>query len=119
MELKLNIYEDKLCRKYKRTVAAKDFELSTAICEDVLDIINIDMFAGGLEALSNDELIDLAVPIIKNGFPYFVTLIADIFEITEGEAKHTKIREIGEVLVNIVKYSIGELKSSVGTKSKN
>lgn len=119
MELKLNIYEDKLCRKLEKTVTAKDFELSTAICEDVLDIINIDMFAGGLEALSQDALIDIAVPIIKNGFPYFVTLIAEIFEITEDEAKRTKIREIGEVLVYIVKYSIGELKSSVGTKSKN
>ena len=47
MELKLNVYKTRLCRDVDRVVTAKDFKLSTGICEDVLNIINIDMLRDG------------------------------------------------------------------------
>lgn len=119
MELKLNVYETRLCRKVKKTVTANDFELSVGICEDVLDIINIDMFDGGLSALSNETLQELAIGIVKNGFPFFVDLIKEIFEITDDEAKCIKLSEVAAVIVEIVKYSFTQLANSLGDKSKN
>lgn len=120
MELKLNIYADRLCRKVERTVTANDFELSTGICEDVLNIINIDMFEGGLSALSDESMQELAIGIIRNGYPFFVNLIKEIFEITDDEAKRIKLADVASVIIEIVKYSFSQLASSLGgTKGKN
>lgn len=120
MELKLNIYADRLCRKIEKTVTANDFELSTGICEDVLNIINIDMFEGGLSALSEESMQELAIGIIKNGYPFFVELVKEIFEISDDEAKRIKVSEIAGVVIEIVKYSFGQLANSLGgKKSKN
>lgn len=120
MELKLDIYETKLCRKVEKTVTANEFELSTGICEDVLAIINIDMFDGGAEALSDESMKALGIELIKNGYPYFMSLIRDIFEITEDESKRVKIGDIADVILGIVKYSFSQLATSLGGKnSKN
>ena len=94
MELKLNIYADRLCRKVEKTVTANDFALSTGVCEDVLDIINIDMFEGGLDALSGESGQELMLDIIKNGYPFFVDLIKEIFEISDDEAKRIKVADV-------------------------
>lgn len=119
MELRLNIYETKLCRKVEKTVTAQEFELSLGICEDVLDVINIDMFEGGLDALTNESMLELAIPIIKNSFPFFKSLLSEIFEVTEDEIKRTRITEVASVIAGIVKYSIAQLKSLGGKNAKN
>ena len=119
MELTLNIYTTRLCREIERTVTAQDFELSTGICEDVLNIINIDMFEGGLQALSSDSMQDLAIDLIKNGYPYFIELVKEIFGITDDEGKRLKIADIAKVVMDIVKYSFTQLTSSLGIKGKN
>lgn len=120
MELKLNIYADRLCRKVEKTVTAQDFELSTGVCEDVLNMINIDMFEGGISALSDESMQELAIGIIKNGYPFFVELIKEIFEISDDEAKRIKVAEVATVILEIVKYSFGQLATSLGGgKAKN
>lgn len=119
MELKLNIHKTEMCREVEKTATAKDFELSLGVCEDVLDIINIDMFDGGIQSLTNEALFDLAIPIVKNGFPFFKELLSEVFEVSSDEIRRTKISEIAKVIVDIVKYSITQLKTLVGSKSKN
>ena len=119
MELKLNIYADRLCRKIEKTVTANDFELSTGVCEDVLNVINIDMFEGGLSALSDDSKQELMIDVIKNGYPFFIQLVQEIFEITEAETKRIRVADIARVVVDIVKYSFTQLASSFGGTAKN
>lgn len=120
MELKLNIYADRFCRKVEKTVTAQDFELSTGVCEDVLNIINIDMFEGGLEALSQESMQELAIGIVKNGYPFFIQMIKELFDITDDEAKRLKVADIATVVLDIVKYSFQQLATSLGgKKSKN
>ena len=119
MDLKLNIYTTKLCRVVEKTVTAREFELSVGICEDVLDMINIDMFEGGLTSLSNEALLELAIPIVRNGFPFFKELLAEIFEVPSDEIRRAKITEVAKVIVAIVKYSISQLKTLGGQNSKN
>lgn len=119
MELKLNIYADRLCRRIEKTVTANDFELSTGVCEDVLNVINIDMFEGGLSALSDDSKQELMVGVIKNGYPFFIQLVQEIFEITEEETKRIRVADIARVVVDIVKYSFTQLASSFGGTAKN
>lgn len=114
MELKLDIYTTRLCREVERTATAQDFELSTGVCEDVLDIINIDMFEGGLSALSEESKTELVIGIIKNGYPFFMELIKEIFEISDSEAKRVKIADIAKVVLDIIKYSFSQLAGAFG-----
>lgn len=118
MELKLTIYKTKLCREVEKTVTAQDFSLSTGICEDVLDIIDIDMFSGGFQSLSPESQQELGLDIVKNGYPYFIDLIKEIFEITDDESKRIKIEDVATVIINIVKYSFSTLTSALGSNKK-
>ena len=119
MELKLNIYTTRLCREVEKTVTAKDFELSTGVCEDLLAAINLDMFEGGFASLSKETQTELAMNIIKNGYPVFRDLIQEIFELSDDEIKRVKLSEVAGLVINIVKYSITQLSNSLGTKKKN
>lgn len=119
MELSLNIYTTRLCREVERTVKAKDFELSTGVCEDILQAINIDMFQGGWSALSAESQQELAIELIKNGYPVFKELVQEIFEISDDEMKRVKISDIAGLIMKIVAYSINQLSSSLGKSKKN
>ena len=119
MELKLDIYTNRLCRNIERTATAEDFELSTGVCEDVLAAINIDMFDGGLDALSLDGKSELVIGIIKNGYPVFMELIKEIFNLTDSEAKRIKVADVARVVMDIVKYSVSNLANAFGGSAKN
>ena len=117
MELKLNIYTDKYCRNLSRTATAKDFELSTGICEDVLNVINIDALGDGFFALPNQDKTEIALGIVRNGFPFFKEIMQELFEVSDGEIRCTKIGEIAAVVLQVVEYSKKELFSSLGGKN--
>lgn len=116
MELKLNVYTTDFCRKVEKTVTAECFDLSVGICEDVLNVVNVDMFDGGLKSLDTETLFDVAVGLVRNGFPYFRTLIKEIFELTDEEVRRTKISEVAKVVVDIVMYSFKEIKGTISPK---
>lgn len=121
MELTLNIYKAKgkytISNEVERVAKAQDFELTTGVCEDVLNLINIDMFGGGLAALSDESKQELAIGIIKDGYPMFLEIIKEIFELTDDEAKHLKIADVATVVLEIVKYSFTQLAKSIGGKN--
>lgn len=119
MELKLDIYKTRLCREIERTATANDFELSTGVCEDVLNIINIDLLEGGIQSLSDESMLSIIIGLIKNGFPFFMDLIKEIFDITDSEAKCLKVTDIAKVVLEIVKYSKNQLTFALGGKEKN
>ena len=120
MDIKLNIYKDRFCRVLDREVTAADFELSTGVCEDILNLINIDMFEGGIEALSDESKLDLIIGIVKNGYPQFKALLQELFELTDDEIRNTKIAEIALAVKNIAEYSFTTLASTLGgNKQKN
>lgn len=124
MELTLNIYKAKgkytISSEVERVAKAQDFELTTGVCEDVMNLINIDMFEGGFDALSEESKQELAIGIIKDGYPMFVEIIKEVFELTDDEARRIKIADVATVVFAIVKYSFAQLGKSLGNKnSKN
>lgn len=124
MELTLNIYKAKgkhtISKEVERVAVTQDFELTTGVCEDIMNLINIDMFEGGLDALSDQGKQELAIGIIKDGYPMFLEIIKEIFEISDDEAKRLKIADVATVVYAIVKYSLSQLAKSIGGKnSKN
>lgn len=120
MELKITLYEDRLCRKVKEVKKANDFGLSLAVCEEVLNAVNIDMLAsGGLTALTdNESKLELLLPIVKEGLPYFKELLAEIFEVSVEEMGYVDILEIVTVIKQVIFYSVGKMKP-LAEKSKN
>lgn len=119
MEMKLNIYTDDFCTEVARVATAGEFKLSLGICEDVLDIIQIDMWSGGLSALSDESMREMSIGIIRDAFPFFKKIVRRLFNLTEDEVRNTDIVDIATVVVDIIKYSISQLGSSLGVKGKN
>ena len=116
MELKLTIYKDRLCKELDREVTANTFDLSLGVCEDMLDVINIDMFEGGLDALTDSNSISVYMPIVKNALPYIKELLAELFEVTVEELRFVKLSEIVTVVMNIITFALNGLPKKEGTQ---
>lgn len=111
MELKLNIYNK---RQVEKTYTAETYDLMFGTVEDLVDIINLDKLQTG----SDVEIIKLVGDVVVHGLDIIKPLLKDIFEgLTDDELKHTKVKEIATVLVDVVKFSIGEI--SKGANEKN
>lgn len=114
MELKLNIYDGK---KIVKTYEANDFNLMTGVCEDVINTVDIDKLTSG--KLDDKTLGIEVIKIVAKSFSKFKPLLQDVFEgLTDDEYRRTSIKEVANVVVQIVKYTVGEL-FNVGGSSKN
>lgn len=114
MELKLNVYKS---GKVIKTYRANDFTLTTGLCEDVLNLVDIDKITS---YIGNDEQ-KLGFEIIKivgKLFPKFKPFLQDIFVgLTDEEFKQTSIKEVGQIIIQIIKYTVSELYSVETTKN--
>lgn len=118
MELKLNVYTNRRLKEIEKTYTVNDFELATGVCEDLLDLVDIDMFDGGLEALSDDSKIYQVLRTVVGGVQVFKDLLKDVFDgLTDDEIKRTKVSDIINCVVSIVKYSVTGLASSFDGKN--
>lgn len=115
MELKLNIYGKGT--KIIKTYIVNDFVLTTGICEDILNEVNIEKLIDG--KLDEQTLGFEILKIVKKSFNKFSPFLQDVFEgLTDDEYRNTSIKEVANVIINIVKYTISEL-YNVGNNSKN
>ena len=100
--LKLNIYDGK---KIEKTYVAEEIDIMFGTVEDLLDVIDFDNL--------NDEkeVVKVVIKTLNNLKPF----LKQIFDgLTDDEIKRTKVKELVPLFVDIVKYSINELKSLMG-----
>ena len=103
MELKLNIYEKK---KVIKTYTTETYDLMFGTVEDLVDLVDLDKLENGTDA----EIIKLVGNVVIKGMNIIKPLLKDIFEgITDEELKKTRVSEIVDALVGIVKYSISQM----------
>lgn len=108
--MKLNIYEK---RKVVKTYEADTYDLMFGTVEDIAEAVNIDALKGG----SDTELIKMVGKIAITSMDTIRNLLKDIFEgITDEELKNTRISEIAKVLVEVIKFTIGQLNAN-GSKN--
>lgn len=108
--MKLTIYENK---KPVKTYTAETYDLMFGPVEDIAEAMNIDALQTG----SDVEIIGMAANLIKSNITTVKDLLKDIFDgLTDEEIKRTKVREIARVLVDVVKFTITQLKTG---ESKN
>ncbi|MCI9366306.1 MAG: hypothetical protein HFJ54_07295 [Clostridia bacterium] len=111
MDLKLNIYEKK---KVAKTYTAETYDLMFGTVEDLLDVIDIDNIQAGDRA----ELLKAIAKVLANSMNIVKPLLKDIFEgLTDEELRNTKLKDIIDVLAEIVAYSINQLMK--GNNEKN
>lgn len=114
MNLELNIYDGKkVVKKYE----ANDFTLTTGICEDIINTVDIDKLTSG--KLNDTALGIEVIKLVAKSFSKFKPFLQDVFEgLTDEEYRNTSIKEVGQVIVQIIKYTVDEL-YNVGGSSKN
>lgn len=111
MELKLNIYNKK---EITKTYTNDTYDLMFGTIEDFMDLINVDELKTG----SDQEIIMLVGKAVPKGMGTIKALLKDVFEgMTDEELKHTKVKEITKVLVNIIKSSITEIGKGIDEKN--
>jgi hypothetical protein len=111
MELKLDIYEK---RNVVKTYTTDTYDIMFGTVEDLVNLIELDKLASG----DNTELLKLVGNVVTNGMDIIKPLLKDIFEgLTDDELRHTKIKDIITVVVEIVKFAIEQI--GKGSNGKN
>ena len=112
MLLKLNIYNKKNITK---TYTTESYDIMFGTVEDLLNLIDLEKFNNS----KNDmEFIKVVTEAVVKGFDVIKPLLKDIFEgLTDDELRNTKISEIVNILVSIIKITMTQITS--GTKTKN
>lgn len=111
MDLKLNIYEKK---KVVNTYTAETYDLMFGTVEDLLDVIDID----NIQAGDKTELLKAIAKVLAHSMDVVKPLLKDIFEgLTDEELRNTKLKDIIDVLAEVIAYSISQL--TKGNNGKN
>ena len=101
--MRLNIYDKKSCAK---TYTADTYDLMFGTLEDIAEAVNLD----GLKEGTDAEIIKMAAQLAINCKDTVSDLMKDIFDgITDDELRHTKVSEIAEVLLEVVRYTLTEM----------
>ena len=109
--MKLNIYEGK---KIAKTYEADTYDLMFGVLEDVADAVKLDEMKTG----SNEELVKMALGFVTRSIGTVRDMMKDIFEgITDEELRHTRVSEMGAVIVEIIKYTISQLNRGISGKN--
>ncbi len=111
MDLKLSIYEKK---KVIKTYTAETYDLMFGTVEDLLDVIDID----NIQAGDKTQLVKAIAKILAHSLDIVKPLLKDIFEgLTDEELRNVKLKDIIDVLANIITYSINQI--TKGNDEKN
>ena len=111
MDLKLNIYEKK---NVVKTYTAETYDLMFGTVEDLLDVIDID----NIQAGDRTELLKAIATVLAHSMDIVKPLLKDIFEgLTDEELRNTTLKNIIDVLAEVIAYSINQL--TKGNNGKN
>lgn len=103
--MKLTIYENK---KPVKVYTTETYDLMFGTVEDIANSMNLDALQTGTDT----EIIGMAAQLIRSNMDTVKDLLKDIFDgLTDEEIKKTKIKEIAKVLVDVVKFTITQLKT--------
>lgn len=113
MQLTLNIYKGK---EVEKTYTADEYDIMFGTIEDLINLIDTDR-------LNRDEKTDIdfvgaVAELLKGGFGQVKSLLKEIFpEVTDDELKHTKMKDVTLILVDVVKYGFAEMAGAGNAKN--
>ena len=108
--MKLNIYEQKSIVK---TYEASEYELMFGTVEDMIDAAKLDKIESGTDA----EIVVAATNLVTTSMDTVKDLLKDVFDgLTDDEIRHTRVSEIVNVIVDIIRYAISQISLFGGGK---
>ena len=109
--MELKIYKK---REIVKTYTADTYDLLFGVLEDVAEAVKLDEMKTGTDA----EIIKIVANLVLHSMGTVKDLLKDIFPgITDEELKNTRVSEIAQVIIDVVKYTISQLMQ--GFNSKN
>ena len=101
--MKLNIYDGK---NISKTYEVDTYELKFGTIEDVANAVQLDNLQDG----TREEYFKLAISVVLNSLDTVKNLLKDIFDgITDEELRKCSVKEMANVLVDAVLYTMQEL----------
>lgn len=108
--MKLNIYEKKSIVK---TYEASEYELMFGTVEDMIDAAKLDKIESGTDA----EIVVAATNLVTTSMDTVKDLLKDVFDgLTDDEIRHTRVSEIVNVIVDVIRYAISQISLFGGGK---
>ena len=114
--MKLNIYskDESGKRIVEKSYEAESYDLLFGVVEDIAEAVDLDSMKTG----SNTEIVSMVGKLVLKSMPRVRELLMDIFPgITEEEIKRTSVQEVARVLIDVVTFTVKQLKE--GAASKN
>lgn len=112
MQLNLNIYKG---RTVEKVYTADEFDIMTGTVEDLIALIDESAFQRG--TVSDSDFVCAVAVMIKGGFEQVKSLLKELFpDVTDDELRRTKMKEIIQLLAQVLKYGFAEMK---GASRKN
>lgn len=107
MEFKLNIYKGK---DVEKTYTCHDFELRTGMCEDLVDVVDIELMVKAQQGELTDAEAIKIVPMMMKVQKHHKSIMKQVFpQLTDAEYKRTSTKEVNAIVWQIVGYVFKEL----------
>lgn len=107
-ELKLHVYEG---RKIVKTYTADCFDIELGTMEDLIHALKLENMKSG----ELDEIMGAVVGCVEIVRPF----LCDMFDgLTMEEARHTRTKNIGEVLQGVLAWFTGAMNSAIAENKK-
>ena len=112
--MKLNIYDHK---EVIKTYEANEYELMFGTVEDMIDAAKLDKIESGTDA----EIVMAATNLVTTSMDTVKDLLKDVFDgLTDDEIRRTRVSEIVNVIVDVIRYAISQISLfGGGKKGKN
>ncbi len=108
--MKLNIYEKKSIVK---TYEASEYELMFGTVEDMIEAAKLDEIESGTDA----EIVVAATNLVTTSMDTVKDLLKDVFDgLTDDEIRHTRVSEIVNVIVDVIRYAVSQISLFGGGK---
>lgn len=108
--MKLNIYDHK---EVIKTYEANEYELMFGTVEDMIDAAKLDKIESGTDA----EIVMAATNLVTTSMDTVKDLLKDVFDgLTDDEIRNTRVSEIVNVIVDVIRYAISQISLFGGGK---
>ena len=108
--MKLNIYDHK---EVIKTYEADEYELMFGTVEDMIDAAKLDKIESGTDA----EIVIAATNLVTTSMDTVKDLLKDVFDgLTDDEIRNTRVSEIVNVIVDVIRYAISQISLFGGGK---
>lgn len=110
--IKLDIRNKK--NKIVKTYEAQEINLKMGTVEDIVEVLNIDKAINANDTAVN--LYEVISTVVMNSYAMCKPILQDVFpELTSEELRNVNFKDVINVVIDIIKYSIGDINAVFGS----